>query len=164
MEALHSLGIDWKLLIAQIVNFAILLVVLSKLLYRPIIRILDERSQKIAKSLKDAEMASDSLSKSEEDAEKIRQKAYKEANEILVNAKKEAEAGKLAIISDAHAEAEKIIKRGSEEVLSMKQNLAQETRSQISELIALSLDKITSRKIDPSTRDKLTNEAVKELE
>ena len=54
---LHKLGIDWKLLISQGVNFLILLVVLTKFVYRPLIRIMKERAEKIHKGLEDAEEA-----------------------------------------------------------------------------------------------------------
>ncbi len=164
MEALTSLGIDWKLFIAQVINFLILLFILTKLLYKPILKMFDERTKKIEKGLKDAEAASESRVKAEDEAEQIRQKAYKEANEILANSKKEADEEGKKIIADAHAEAQKIVTRGSEEVISMKQNLMRQTKSQISELISLSLDKITNRKIDTATRDRLTKEAVGELE
>lgn len=164
MEALDSLGIDWKLFIAQVVNFLILLFILSKLLYKPLLKLFDERSKKIEQGLKDAEISSKNLEQAEKEAEKIRQNAYKEANELLANSKKEAEEQTKAIIADAHKEAEKIIKRGSEEVINMKNNLVKETRAQISDLLTLSLDKITSKKLDVKTRDKLTKEAIKELD
>lgn len=164
MEALDSLGIDWKLFIAQAVNFIILLLILSKLLYKPLIKMLDDRSKKIEMGLKDAEVASKSLNQAESDAEEIRQKAYKEANQILLNSKAEADNQAKLIIAQAHKEAEKLIKRGSEEVISMKHNLIKETKSQISNLITISLDKITSKQLDSKTRDRLTSEAVKELD
>ena len=164
MEALDSLGIDWKLFIAQVVNFLILLFILRKLLYQPLLKLFDERSQKIEKGLKDAETSSKSLEYAEKEAETIRQNAYKEANEILANSKKEADDQTKAIIADAHKEAEKIIKRGSEEVMSLKNNLIKETRAQISDLLTLSLDKITAKKLDAKTRDELTKEAIKELD
>ena len=161
---MESLGIDWKLFIAQVINFLVLLFILSKVLYKPLLNMFDERSKKIEKGLKDAEAASESRAKAEEDAEEIRQKAYKESNEILANGKKEADEEAKKILADAQAEAQKIVARGSEEVVRMKQDLTRQTKSQISELITLSLDKITNRKIDAATRDKLTREAVGELE
>ncbi len=164
MEALHSLGIDWKLFIAQVINFLVLLFILSKVLYKPLLNLFDERAKKIEKGLKDANTASENRTKAEEYAEEIRQKAYIESNEILANGKKEAEEEAKKILADAQSEAQKIVARGSEEALRMKQELTRQTKSQISELISLSLDKITNRKIDAATRDKLTREAVGELE
>lgn len=164
MEALDSLGVDWKLFIAQVVNFLILLFILSKLLYKPLLKLFDERSKKIEQGLKEAEISSKNMELAEIEAEKIRQNAYKEANELLANSKIEAEEQTKAIIADAHKEAEKIIKRGSEEVINMKSNLVKETRTQISDLLTLSLDKITSKKLDAKTRDKLTKEAIMELD
>ena len=47
MELLHKLGIDWRLLIAQLINFSVLLFVLYKFLYHPILNILEKRRKQI---------------------------------------------------------------------------------------------------------------------
>ena len=54
MEALESLGIDWKMLVAQVVNFIILLLILRKFLFGPIVKLLDDRRKTIEKGLSDA--------------------------------------------------------------------------------------------------------------
>ena len=51
MEALHNLGIDFKVIIAQIINFGILVFTLVHFLYRPILKALDDRKKKISDSL-----------------------------------------------------------------------------------------------------------------
>ena len=50
LEALNSLGIDYKLLIAQLVNFVLLFIVLYIFLYKPVLKMLNARSEKINKS------------------------------------------------------------------------------------------------------------------
>jgi len=55
METLSSLGIDLKILLAQLVNFGILIFLLSKFLYKPVLKMLDQRKKKIAESIKKAE-------------------------------------------------------------------------------------------------------------
>ena len=54
MELLSKLGIDWKLLLAQVVNFGILLGVLTVFVYRPLLDLLDARRERIAKAMEDA--------------------------------------------------------------------------------------------------------------
>jgi len=56
-EAFSALGISIPLLVAQLVNFSILLVILRFTLYRPVLRMLDERKQRIAEGLNAAEIA-----------------------------------------------------------------------------------------------------------
>ena len=65
MEALANLGIDWKLLLAQVVNFVVVLLVLRRFAYQPMLRLLDERTHKIEKGLADAESATRKLGEME---------------------------------------------------------------------------------------------------
>ena len=53
MELLTKLGVDWKLLIAQIVNFTILVSVLTYFVYRPLLDLLDARRERIRKAVED---------------------------------------------------------------------------------------------------------------
>jgi len=50
-ELFHALGIEWPILIAQVVNFAILLVVLWKFVYTPVMRLLDARREGVLKAI-----------------------------------------------------------------------------------------------------------------
>lgn len=163
MEALSSLGINGKMLIAQIINFLILLFLLNRLLYKPLLNLFDQRRQKIEQGLKDAEASSDALKKANDEADQIKEKAYADAGEIIKQAKLEAEKESKAIIADATKQSEKIIQGAGEEARSMKEAARGEIKASIGDLIAMSLTKITSNKIDAATREKLTDEAVKEL-
>lgn len=162
MEALKSLGIDWKLLIAQAVNFLILLIILSKLLYKPIINLLDERKNKIEKGLADAEKSRKHLEKAEEDADKIREKAYKEANEILENTKQEADNKAQDIITRAEKQANDMRKHAAEESLIAKDKALKEAKGQISEVVLAALSK-TVGEIDEKEKDKLNKKATEEI-
>lgn len=57
MELLNALGIDWKILLAQFVNFAVLVFVLWKFAYKPIFKFLEDRKNKIEEGIKNAEQA-----------------------------------------------------------------------------------------------------------
>lgn len=163
MEALTSLGINGKMLIAQIINFLILLFILNKLLYKPILSIFDQRREKIEKGIKDADAAKTTLEKATDEADKIREKAYKEANEIIAGAQKEASLEAGSISADAHKEAEKLLKNASLEAESLKHTALNEARAELSDVISLSLSKIVNNKLDQTTRQKLTDEAIKEI-
>ena len=76
MEIFEKLGIDVKLVIAQLVNFFILLYVLKRFAYKPVLKILEDRERKIEKGLKDAQSAEKRLHEMEE-AEKKGDKKQK---------------------------------------------------------------------------------------
>ena len=66
MELLQKLGIDWRLLIAQLVNFSILVIILYKLLYKPVLKVLNDRKEKIEQGLKDAKSLGEELERTKE--------------------------------------------------------------------------------------------------
>ncbi|HRH23970.1 MAG TPA: hypothetical protein PK109_00025 [Candidatus Paceibacterota bacterium] len=115
MDALlDAFGIDWKLLIAQAVNFGILIVALYFLLYKPVLKVLEERRVMVAKGVEDAERATQKLAGADAAAAATVEKADKEAAEVLASARdaaatertrlvKEAEARAAAISADAEA-------------------------------------------------------------
>src|SRR4030066_2412588 len=109
-ELLTKLGIDWKLLIAQIVNFLVLLFILWKFAYGPILAMLEKRQKKIEKGLKDAEAAGKKLEESEERQKEILKKARTEAKEIVEKAHTQAEKSKSEIAVEAKWQAEKMVR------------------------------------------------------
>ncbi|MCK4891918.1 MAG: hypothetical protein KAS78_04575, partial [Candidatus Pacebacteria bacterium] len=66
LEIFSKLGLDYKLIIAQAVNFVLLLIILQRLAYKPILKMLNDRTEKIDKSLKQAEQIKEELKKTEE--------------------------------------------------------------------------------------------------
>ena len=160
---MDALGIDLKLLIAQIVNFGILFFLLSKFAYKPIVAMIEERQKKVEQGLKDAEAAAKSRGEAELDAEKVREQAYKDANEILKNAKDAANLEAAEIVKKSSEQADRIMKTAKEEAASSKSKVLTEAKSEISGLIISALDKIVGKEIDNAQKEKLTAKAIKEL-
>ncbi len=160
---MEALGIDLKLLLAQIVNFTILFVVLSKFLYKPITKMLDDREEKICKGLNDSNEASKSLECAKEAADKVRDKAYKAADKLITNAKKEAGEKAAAIVKKANEQADKILKNANGEASLAKERALKEAKKELSSVVVMALDKIVSTEIDASTKDRLTQKAIREL-
>src|SRR3989344_4706705 len=112
MEILNQFGINPILLAAQVVNFLILLFILKKFLYKPILKVLEARKQKIEESLKNAEEIERKLLLTEEEKEKILAKTSLEAQKILDETKKEIEVMKEEGKVQATEIAAQIIKKG----------------------------------------------------
>lgn len=113
---LSAFGIDWKLLVAQGINFGVLLVALYFFLYKPVLKMMEERRLLVAKGVEDAERATEKLAGADKAATEVVAKADKEAADLLATARdaagtertrlvKEAEARAAAIASDAEARA-----------------------------------------------------------
>ncbi|HEX2792212.1 MAG TPA: ATP synthase F0 subunit B [Candidatus Paceibacterota bacterium] len=113
---LNAFGIDGRLLLAQLVNFGVLFVILTWLLYKPVMKTLDERASKIKQGVEDAEEAGRKLATADSDAAEVVKAASVEAEGIVASARdaaglekariqKEAEARAAAIDADAETKA-----------------------------------------------------------
>jgi F-type H+-transporting ATPase subunit b len=160
---MESLGINLSSLIAQVFNFLIVMFVLWKFAYNPVLKMLNDRQQKIEKGLADAEAAAKSREKAESEAEKIREKAFKEANEILKNAKEAANAETAILIKKASDQADRIMKTAKAESKAEKEKIMTEAKKEISDVVIIALDKIVSEELTAEQKSKLTAKAISEL-
>lgn len=118
MGALFSaFGVDWHLLLIQLVNFVLLLAALTYFLYRPVLRIIDERREKVAEGVRLAQQADQKLEDAKTQSDEIVAGAAKEAEGLVATARvrasemtsettKAAEAKAAAILKEAQAKAE----------------------------------------------------------
>ncbi len=87
-QLIDTFGIDWKILIVQIINFGILLAILWYVLYRPIISLIESRRAQIIKSVADAERADVALRDADSKKSDILANASIEAEKIVTSARK----------------------------------------------------------------------------
>lgn len=160
---MEAFAINIKLLIAQTVNFAILLFLLSKFAYKPIISMMEERKKKIALGLNQAEEAKKLLSNAETETQKKNDEAFKTAKEIVEKAEKEAADKATEIVKKANLQADMIVERAKDEADLAKSRALKEAKGEIASLISLALDKILGEELEKSYKEKLTAKAVKEL-
>jgi len=160
-ELLSKLGIDWKLLIAQIVNFLVLLFVLYKFAYGPILAMLEKRQKKIEKGLKDADQARKYLAESEEKQKEIIRKARTEAKEIVEKAYIQAEKSKKEIAEESKKQAEKIITGAKAEIAREKEKTVREIKSEIGSLVVAATEKMIGEKIDKDKDKELIEKSLK---
>jgi F-type H+-transporting ATPase subunit b len=160
---LGTLGINWKLLIAQLVNFAIVLFVLWKWVFGPVARGLENRTKKIEQSLKDAT----TITKEKEEFQAWKTKemsaARGEAATIVTDAKKEAEEAKNQILADARTEQEKLVEQGKTQLESEKAKALSEVKNEIATLVVAATQKILREKLDPAKDKELIKQSLKHI-
>ena len=160
IEAFH---LDIKLLIAQLINFIIVLAVLYKFVYKPLLKTMNERTKKIEKGLKDAQDSQDQLAKVEKiRAEKIKE-TKKEAKQLLERMQIVAEKNKESIIKKAKNEAEGIMNYTKKIIEIEKKKMIKEVRQEIGELTGMALEKILDEKQTKEIDKKMINKAVAEI-
>lgn len=160
---LAALGIDWTLLIIQLVAFLVLVWILSKFVYPVFVRIIDERQDKIDASVKAAEIAEQKAESAQEQVAALLKEARKEARDIVATAKDEASAMVEASDAKAKARSEKIVADAHDQiekdVIAARKVLHNDTI----DLVALATEKVVGNLADVKLDNKVIETAVKEI-
>lgn len=146
-ELFSAFGIDWKLLVAQTVNFLIVLAALTYFLYKPIMKVLSDRETKIAQGIKDAEAAAKARRKIEEEKDGIIRAAHTESEEIVDRAKEEGKRERADIVAAAQQRAEDIVLSASKEGEALKQAKLKESESEVAKAAVLAAEKLIRQKL-----------------
>lgn len=148
MEVLNAFGLDWKVLLAQFFNFAILVFVLWRFAYKPILKFLDDRKNKIEEGIKNAEQASQKLVEIEEREKEVLVEARKEALKIINEAKDNAEKRGADIIVKAQEAASLAMSKEREKFNQEKGDIFKEMKGSLSELVILAVEKVIEEKMN----------------
>ncbi|MAG45018.1 ATP synthase F0 subunit B [bacterium] len=154
MELLGKLGINWTLLLAQIINFLVLFFLLKKFLYKPILGIIEKRQKKIKKGLENAEKAEHDLARASARAEKIIIKANKESQDIIRKSEKQAEQVNNKMIAQAEEKISDLQLRAKDEISQAKEQMLEQARDELADLVVLATERVLEEKID-GKKDKM---------
>jgi F-type H+-transporting ATPase subunit b len=145
---LEALGINLGYLLVQIINFAVLLIILRAWVYQPLLDMLASRRERIEKGLEDARVAEEARENAEQDAEKIIAEANAEASKIVRNATERAEASASDIVADAEKEAEKAREAALAEAERERDRLLADVRGQVAALAVAAAQRIIGETLD----------------
>ncbi len=161
-EFVNSLGISGPTLIAQVVNFIILFGLLYLVAYKPIMRMLDERSGKVEESMKQAEEIKEQAARAEEEYEKRIETASKEGQEVIARAMRTGEEVRQRSQQEAREEAETLINRARTEIQRERDEAIDELRKEFADLTILAAEKVIGRSLDKETHRELIDKTLEE--
>ena len=148
MEVLAKLGVDWKLLLAQAVNFAVLFWVLRRYAYQPMLDFLEKRTARIEQGITDAEAATAKLSEMTAKEAEVLAAARKEAKAIIASAEEGAKKRDAERALETEAKVKRLIEEAEVKIREEKDKAMQGAKAEIGELVLLSVEKILKEKID----------------
>jgi F-type H+-transporting ATPase subunit b len=160
---LDKLGISIGYLISQIVNFTLLAIILYMLLYKPVLRMLRERQNRIAKSLADVDAARESASKAQQEYERRIAEAQRKAQEIIGQSAQQGEQVATEIRAEAQRDADAIRERARLEAAEEKARILAEVQNQIASLSVLAAERVLGQSVDDNLQRKLINQSLLEL-
>ena len=163
MEILNNFGFEPILFIAQIVNFLIIFFVLKKYLYKPVLKLLDERKNKIVKGLKDAEESTKLLEQTLQKEEKILKDAQSKARELIEEAKKQNEQMLKNSEEETNKKINKMLKDAREQITYETGLAEKRLETNISKLAVAFLEKSVKGLFGEKEQEAIMKEAVKKL-
>lgn len=161
---MEALGIDVKLFIAQIINFLILLLILWRFAYKPIVKMLEDRRQKVAQSMQNAKDIEEKLTATEQKTKELIDKARQDASTLLEENAKAAAQEKKGIIAAAKEQSAKEIDKAKAAILEEKELAQKALQAETARLVSLATEKILQKSPDPAVQKQAIEEAIGEIE
>jgi len=161
---MDKLGIEPKLILAQLLNFAIIVIVLQKLLYKPILDMINKRKKEIAEGVAITEKMRVEEEKFKEKQEKALEKAREDALGIIEDAKKQAKDVEKELVADAHIQATAIITRAKAEADEIHTSAQVALRKEAVELATVMAKRLLSSVMTAKEQHAYIAKRVKDLE
>ena len=141
-----AFGVNWKLLLIQAVNFGLLLAALSYFLYKPILKIIDERREKIAEGVRVANAAAAKLEDAKGQSDSMIGEAAKEAEELVATARARAEEKGNEMMKQAQDRSDSMLAEAQQRAEEAKRQAIQESEREIARAAMLAAEKIMNQK------------------
>lgn len=155
MEALANLGIDGKLFLAQAVNFLILLFVLRRFAYKPMLEFLEKRTERIEQGLQDAEAAKVKLSEVEKESKEALDAARAEARSLVAAAEESAKKRDQERLAETEARVKKLLSDAETKISEDRAKMLDQAKGELAETVVLAIEKILGEKIDAAKEKEL---------
>lgn len=159
---MEGLGINLPTLLAQIINFAILFGLLYLVAYKPILRMLDERSRKIKESMEQTELIKQQAEHAEEEVKKQLETAGKEGMKIVARAMHTGEEVRQKAQHEAKQDAKILIGRARVEIQRERDGAIDELRKEFADLTIMAAEKVIEKSLDKPTHRQLIDKVLEE--
>lgn len=159
---MEGLGINLNGLIAQIINFSLLFLLLYMVAYKPILRMLDQRSQRVKASIEQATEIERRLAQAQQDYERQLEQARKESQAIIAQASQAADRLHEETARQAKEEAQKLVEKAKSEIDYERRRAMAELREDVANIAVLAAGKVINRSLDPEAHHQLIQDFLKE--
>jgi F-type H+-transporting ATPase subunit b len=141
-----AFGVDWHLLVIQLINFSLLLAALTYFLYKPILRIIDERREKIAESVRVANAAQQKLDDAKKESETMVGTAAKEAEGLVAAARARADEKGSEMMKEAQQRSDALMAEAKARAEEEKRRAIAESQREIARAAMMAAEKILREK------------------
>ncbi|MBU6390223.1 F0F1 ATP synthase subunit B [Patescibacteria group bacterium] len=158
---ISTFHIDWRIIVAQLINFCIVLAVLYFFALKPLQKLMSERSEKIARGVSDAKQNAELLAATRAEYEAALQKARAEAETIFQEGKRQAEAKRMEMVEAAKKEVNVMLANGKKALETEKTRMVDDARKDVAALIVEASRKVLGGVADSTMDGKVAKEIEK---
>lgn len=157
-----QLGFHWPSLVVYLVNFTILLGILYAVGYKPILRMLDQRSQRIRESLEQAERIQKESAERQAAMQLQLQEARQQGQALIEQARQAAEQYREEEREKARQQANAFVERARADIQRERDNAIEEVRSQFADLAITAAERVIRRSLDRDAHKELIDQVLEE--
>jgi len=155
---LSTLGLNWAGFLWQLANFILLLVLLRVVLYRPVLRMLEQRARRVRESMERADEVQRQSDQAEADRQALLAETRTQAQEIRARA--DADAKRILAEADARAQeqANRILVQAQSSIETSRQQMLADVRAQVADLVITAVDRVTRDALDARSQRALVQQ------
>ncbi|TAK74980.1 MAG: ATP synthase F0 subunit B [Dehalococcoidia bacterium] len=155
-----ALGISLPGLVAQLVNFGILLIVLRLFLFKPIMKVMDERKRKIEEGLQASTKAAQAAESSQEESRRAMEQARAEGRELIGRAQETAGRLREELEAQARRDADALVERARAEINREREQAVQSLRAEFADLTVRAAERVVGQSLDRNAHQRLIDETL----
>ena len=155
---------DPGLFIWTIITFLVLLALLAKFAWKPLLQALEGRQERIRKSLEDADKARQELERLQQESAKIMQQARIEAESIVAQTRTDAERLREELKQKAKEEADNILRNAQQQIQLQTRQAIQQIRHEVADIAVLLASKLLERNLAKEDNARLIDDTLKQIE
>jgi len=155
-----EIGFNLPLLVAFLLNFLLLFGLLGYLLYKPLLKILDERAARIKEGLESAERMKEQAVKAEQEVKAQIEAGRKEGQAIVAQAAQARERIKAEAKEEARKEAEAVINRARAEILHERDGMVDQLRGEFVDIAIMAAEKVIRETLDKEKHRKVIEDVL----
>ena len=159
----RTFGVDWSHLVAQIISFTIVAILLHKFAYKRVLGVLEERRQRIAEGLANAERIKAEVAKTEAARQEILARANAQADQMLEEARVAAARVQQQETQKAIAAAKEIVDKARLAADAEHARMLADLRREVGRLVVTTTGKVTGKVLTPDDQQRLADEATRQL-
>jgi F-type H+-transporting ATPase subunit b len=159
----QQFGVTWELLLSQCIAFLVLAFALKKFAYGPVLKVLEERKQRIAEGIENADKIKAELEDTQAQKDAILKEAGEKRQEIIDAAKAAAAKLEREEAEKALKKAEDIIAKAQEATEASRQEMMSELKAEIGRLVVDTTIKVSGKVLSEDDQQRLIDETNKEL-